>query len=47
MARKLALFFDGTWEKYGDETNVSRLFNLTKSIRQLRGQYRLLVKRRF
>jgi len=45
MGRKLALFFDGTWSSYGDETNVSRLFELTKSIRQFRGQNSLLGKK--
>ncbi len=29
MPRNLALFFDGTWNTPGDETNVRRLFRLT------------------
>src|SRR5437763_349649 len=33
MARKLALFFDGTWNQQKDDTNVRRLFELTRSHR--------------
>jgi uncharacterized protein (DUF2235 family) len=37
MSRRLALFFDGTWNTPGDETNVSRLFKLTASRSAYRG----------
>jgi len=39
MARKLAMFFDGTWNNHKDETNVSRLFKLTKSSEHFRSRY--------
>ena len=31
MSRKLALYFDGTWNTPGDRTNVRRLYDLTAS----------------
>ena len=31
MSRKLALYFDGTWNTPGDRTNVRRLYDLTSS----------------
>src|SRR5689334_6091743 len=37
MARNLALFFDGTWNTPGDETNVHRLFTLTAARASYRG----------
>jgi uncharacterized protein (DUF2235 family) len=37
MARKLALFFDGTWNHPGCRTNVWTLFKLTASDQQFRG----------
>ena len=37
MARKLALFFDGTWNNPGSHTNVRRLFALTAADQQFRG----------
>jgi uncharacterized protein (DUF2235 family) len=43
MARKLALYFDGTWNTPGSETNVSRLFKLTASRAAYRGH---LLKRK-
>lgn len=33
MGKKLALFFDGTWQKQTDKTNVFRLFELTDAQR--------------
>lgn len=38
MSRRLALFFDGTWNTPGDETNVCRLFKLTASHSAYRGR---------
>src|SRR5579859_4768524 len=37
MGRKLALFFDGTWNTPGDETNVQRLFRVTAARDSYRG----------
>jgi uncharacterized protein (DUF2235 family) len=37
MARNLALFFDGTWNTPGSETNVVRLFRLTAARHAFRG----------
>ena len=37
MSKKLALFFDGTWNKRSNKTNVSRLYQLTESQRRFRG----------
>jgi len=39
MSRKLALYFDGTWNKQRDRTNVFRLFQLTVSQRSFRGSF--------
>ncbi len=38
MPRKLALFFDGTWNTPGSDTNVCHLFRLTSSQRAFRGK---------
>jgi uncharacterized protein (DUF2235 family) len=45
MNRKLALFFDGTWGTPEDKTNVSQLFDRTRSWHQFRCQYNLLGKK--
>ncbi len=45
MNRRLALFFDGTWNTRDDRTNVYRLYDLTASIRSFRGKYRLMGKK--
>ena len=37
MGRRLALFFDGTWNTPGDKTNVRRLYDLTASRAAYRG----------
>ena len=37
MPRNLALFFDGTWNTPGDETNVHRLFQATAARESYRG----------
>src|SRR5438128_1915581 len=39
MSRKLALYFDGTWNKQRDWTNVYRLFKLTDSRCSFRGRF--------
>ena len=36
MKRRLALFFDGTWNRRSSETNVSRLYELAASQRKFR-----------
>ena len=36
MKRRLALFFDGTWNRRSSETNVSRLYKLTAAQRRFR-----------
>jgi uncharacterized protein (DUF2235 family) len=37
MKRRLALFFDGTWNKQASDTNVCRLYELTEAQRRFRG----------
>ena len=37
MGRKLALYFDGTWNTPGSDTNVVRLYRLTRSHASFRG----------
>ncbi len=37
MHRRLALFFDGTWNKQASDTNVHRLFELTTAQKRFRG----------
>jgi uncharacterized protein (DUF2235 family) len=37
MGRRLALYFDGTWNTPGSNTNVRRLFDLTASRKAFRG----------
>ena len=44
MGRRLALFFDGTWNTPGSETNVIRLYRLTRSHASFRGS---LLRRTF
>src|SRR6266849_976400 len=39
MSKRIALFFDGTWQKAKDRTNVSRLYDLTDSQRRFRGVF--------
>jgi uncharacterized protein (DUF2235 family) len=39
MKKKIALFFDGTWNKRPDKTNVVRLYDLTDSQRSYRGRF--------
>ena len=36
MKRRLAMFFDGTWNRRSTETNVSRLYDLTASTQSFR-----------
>jgi uncharacterized protein (DUF2235 family) len=38
MNRKLALFFDGTWNSLGSDTNVCRLYEMTQAQRRFRGR---------
>lgn len=39
MPKKLALFFDGTWDSRSEKTNVYRLYDLTESQRNFRGVF--------
>jgi len=39
MNRKIAVFFDGTWNKQKDRTNVYRLYRLMESQRSFQGRF--------
>src|ERR1043165_9820036 len=38
MSKRIALFFDGTWNKQIDKTNVYRLYELTEAQSRFRGR---------